>query len=498
MHRVFQSPWSRFLLLVPLAAVLAIASWAHIRSTCGTYTVKCAGHYRNVRLSAGDVVFETPGVVEVAEIEYDEDIPRVVFAAVSDGKTNVRIVPHAGTELAASAENPAAEDVWALEVRDGAIIEGIINFSGWEALYVSTYVFMIAVVALFASLLVQLWREANYGYEMVACGGALMFLAIQLIVYANLIAGDLMQEWTFHDFAVELATMPESFVLLSLMPMAIIALLVSLSNISLIRHEGMRPVNLLGIGFSVVWFVAVLFWLNVGTVLFHAAVSLEAIWIVDTLIGTAISFGECLLLSTILCAWLASRHVPSRAMDYLVVLGCGIRADGTPSPLLAGRVDRALTFSEDRAAQGEKPATFVPSGGQGPDECMSEAQSMANYLATKGVEPERIVLEDASTTTRENMAFSRKVIERHAGCDVSQLRVGFSTTNYHVFRGYVCARQAGMKVEGMGSRTRAYFWPNAFLREFVGLLATQWRAILQVYVVIAAFYALAVYALLLQ
>ena len=122
---------------------------------------------------------------------------------------------------------------------------------------------------------------------------------------------------------------------------------------------------------------------------------------------------------------------------------------------------------------------------------------MRNYLVEKGVAPGRIVLEDRSETTRQNMAFSREVIERHVGCDVSEVRVGFSTTNYHVFRGYVCAHDAGMVAEGMGSKTKAYFWPNAFLREFIGLLVAEWRAILQTFVVLAASYILAEYVLLL-
>ena len=501
MGRFSKSLWKRFLLLVPLTIVLAFASLVYIRSTCHTYTVKCSGFYRGMSLTSHDVEFDVPGVVEVTGIEFDgEGVPRVIFSALSDGKTNAHVVPKGNAATTAVGQADASEyeeNTWVLEVRNGAIIEGVINFSGWEALYVSTCVFMAAVVVLLVSALVQLWRDAAFGYEMVACGGALLFFLLQLGTQAALIAGDLTQEWAFSEFILGLATMPESFVLLSLAPMAILAVLVSLSNISLIRHEGMRPVNLLGIGFSLVWIVVVLFWLNIGSTLFHASVSSEVIWIADTLVGTAISFGEALLLSTMLCGWLASRHVPNHALDYLIVLGCGIRADGTPTPLLAGRVDRAFSFDQKFVAQGEKPTTFVPSGGQGPDECMSEAQSMANYLVSKGTLREQIVLEDASTTTQQNMSFSRKVIEQHAGCDTSQLRVGFSTTNYPVFRGYVCARQAGMRVEGMGSPTRAYFWPNAFLREFVGLLAAKWKTLLQVYAIIAIFYAVAVYGILL-
>ncbi|MDO5709138.1 MAG: YdcF family protein, partial [Coriobacteriales bacterium] len=97
------------------------------------------------------------------------------------------------------------------------------------------------------------------------------------------------------------------------------------------------------------------------------------------------------------------------------------------------------------------------------------------------------VCEDRSVRTSENMAFSRAAIEQASGADVAESRVAFSTTNYHVFRGYVCAHQAGMAVEGMASPTKAYFWPNAFLREFVGLLVNQRRAIMITYVLLVTF-----------
>ena len=120
---------------------------------------------------------------------------------------------------------------------------------------------------------------------------------------------------------------------------------------------------------------------------------------------------------------------------------------------------------------------------------------MATYIEGKGIDQARIVLEDQSTSTRENMALSRKAIESHAKRDAGEVSVAFSTTNYHVFRGYVCAHEANMYVEGMGAKTKSYFWPNAFLREFAGLLASQWKTILQTYLLTAIIYALASYAL---
>ena len=349
--------------------------------------------------------------------------------------------------------------------------------------------FLVALTALFASVFVRLWRASWYGYTMIASVFGLLFslLHLGILTFIPLLNRHSISD--FHIFLLNLVEMVDWLAAISLYPMLPMALLVSISNIALVRHEGRRPVNLLGIAASVLWAVA---YLCLAAVPSSDSPELRAAY---NLIAVTITFGECLLFSTILCAWLASRHVPKHGLDYLVVLGCGIRADGTPCPLLAGRVDRAAAF--DRACQegGGRPATFVPSGGQGIDEPMSEAQSMGNYLEERwGVPRERIVLEDRSTTTSENMVFSREAIEKHAGCDVGNLRVGFSTTNYHVFRGYVCAHQAGMSVEGIGSKTKYYFWPNAFLREFVGLLANRWKGILVSYAVLVAIYLLVNYA----
>ena len=156
------------------------------------------------------------------------------------------------------------------------------------------------------------------------------------------------------------------------------------------------------------------------------------------------------------------------AAGFLILLGCGIRPDGTPTPLLAGRVDRALEFDRAQREETGRGVTFVPSGGQGPDEMVSESESMSAYLVGHGVEESRIIREDQSTSTFENMRLSKNLIDEATGDD--EPKVAFSTTNYHVFRAGLFARRVGMRAEGIGAPTRWWFWPNAAVREFVGLL----------------------------
>lgn len=238
------------------------------------------------------------------------------------------------------------------------------------------------------------------------------------------------------------------------------------SNLSLIRHEGRRLVNLLGI---------ILAFLLVGGLVFifvfdyAVSGSQREVMIHDlitNLFAAVYLYFECMLLGIIIANALVIRYEPEPDKDFIIILGCGIRRDGTPSPILRGRIDRALAFAEkQREATGKAPI-FVTSGGRGPDEVCSESAAMKRYLLEKGVPEERILEEDRSTDTLENMKFSKEKI----WAVNPRGKVAFSTTNYHVFRGGLKARRVKMRAVGMGARTKWYFWPNAAVREFVGLL----------------------------
>ena len=64
------------------------------------------------------------------------------------------------------------------------------------------------------------------------------------------------------------------------------------------------------------------------------------------------------------------------------------------------------------------------------------------------------------------MLFSRDIIR----ADGKKGKVAYATTNYHVFRSGLMARRVGLRAVGMGAKTKWYFWPNAAVREFVGIL----------------------------
>ena len=115
--------------------------------------------------------------------------------------------------------------------------------------------------------------------------------------------------------------------------------------------------------------------------------------------------------------------------------------------------------------------TFVPSGGQGDDEPVAEGDAIAAYLTQQGIPQERILVENKSATTAENIRFSMELI-RAESKEPKDPKVAFSTTNYHVFRAGNIALSQGVRAQGIGAKTKRYFWINAFVREFIATLSS--------------------------
>ena len=154
-----------------------------------------------------------------------------------------------------------------------------------------------------------------------------------------------------------------------------------------------------------------------------------------------------------------------------MILGCQIRKDGTLTPLLKGRTDRALEFARMQKEVSGKDIIFVPSGGKGTDEIMPEAYAIRDYLVNTGISEDQILVEDGSINTYENFKNSMDIIQRNKL--VSDPKIAFSTTNYHVFRSGILAFGQGIHAEGIGGKTRSYFWINAFIREFIATVFSE-------------------------
>ena len=150
------------------------------------------------------------------------------------------------------------------------------------------------------------------------------------------------------------------------------------------------------------------------------------------------------------------------ACDYLVVLGAKVNAHG-PSLALRNRIDAAfdyLTAHPDTIA--------ILSGGQGPDEPITEAQCMFNELTARGIDPDRLWLEGSSTNTWENLKFTRDLLEDNTGSVPGQ--IALVSSEFHLFRAQLFARRFGFETVGVPARTTLPLLKvNYFLREAVAV-----------------------------
>lgn len=158
----------------------------------------------------------------------------------------------------------------------------------------------------------------------------------------------------------------------------------------------------------------------------------------------------------------ASVGNPEESCQYLVVLGAKVNPDG-PSVSLNDRIQAAAAYLR------ENPDVIaVVSGGQGPDEPMSEAQCMYDELVKLGIDPERIWMEDKATSTWENLNFSLDLIQEKTG--IRPEKLGVLSSEYHLFRASLFARACGVEFVGVPANTSLPTVKlNYFLREIAGV-----------------------------
>lgn len=311
-----------------------------------------------------------------------------------------------------------------------------------------------------------------YQYENIRRMGLLIFLGVFLIWNTVNFIIDL-KNGRLTSLYIMVMDVKDSVAIFTLFmfPVALItSVLVTVSNAILLKKEGKTWKNLLGLILGGFICVSTVF-LVVGTssqpyrAEFFAMLT-DYLYYLYALI---IAYLECILIGTIAMGIIAAKHIPHYDKDYVIIPGCQIRKDGSLTPLLRARVDRAMEFAAAQKEKTGKEPVFVVSGGKGADEIISEADAMRNYLLSSGIEDSRIVNENKSRNTEENIRFSAGLIKQ----EKNPARIAFSTTNYHVFRTGNIAWESGFDMEGVGAKTKSYFWINAFIREFIATLVSE-------------------------
>lgn len=315
-------------------------------------------------------------------------------------------------------------------------------------------------------------KENLYQYKNIAYLGIIIFLSF--FILSNIIS-IFNYQGIFDTVSKTIESV--SSVSFFLFPIAIITfILVTISNLVLIKKEGMSLRNILGLLLGVFLCISTL----IPNWIYNILMQSQKINIynlnssgpyiynfIESIIYLTISYLECILLGTIIIAIKSVKKKIEYNKDYIIILGSQIRKDGSLTPLLKGRVDRAIRFRNEQLERTGQDLKFIVSGGKGKDEVITEAEAMKKYLLDNDIKEKNIIIEDKSTNTYENIKYSNKLIKN------KESNIAFSTTNYHVLRAGLIATEQGLKLEGIGSNTKAYFWINAFIREFIGTLYSE-------------------------
>jgi len=193
-------------------------------------------------------------------------------------------------------------------------------------------------------------------------------------------------------------------------------------------------------------------------------------FVAGSLVSVTVIYGSMAFLIFMLYTVFLQIIPRKRDFDYVIIHGAGLLHGDQLTKLLRDRVDKAIqVYRKDPT-----PPKLIPSGGRGGDETISEAEAMRRYLLKQGIPPEDILMEDASTTTLENLRFSKQILDGQEGRKYTAL----VTSNYHVYRALRYCRRIGLRCTGIGSHVAFYYWPSALIREFIAIHTEKKHALL--------------------
>ena len=149
-------------------------------------------------------------------------------------------------------------------------------------------------------------------------------------------------------------------------------------------------------------------------------------------------------------------------VDYVIVPGARLYGE-IPSPSLMERLITTLEY-----AQEYKEPKIIVTGGQGSGETIPEAEAMKKFLVQKGIPESRIVKEDKSTSTFENIKFSRDIIETID--EREDIKILVVTSDFHILRTKMLAKRLGFTVYGLPAETPEVAKTKSYLREYLAII----------------------------
>lgn len=216
--------------------------------------------------------------------------------------------------------------------------------------------------------------------------------------------------------------------------------------------------NATGLCVSALLFFYGLFFTKIHTTLCKWRTHKILRWAYRALVG-GIAMLVLLVVVESACMLVAANKKPEEKAT-VVVLGCrvyGERASLSMVERLEAAYDYLLEHPE---------ANCVLSGGKGQGESITEAECMYRYLVNLGIAPERLYKEEASATTRENLLFSKQLIEEQGLNPV----IAIATSEYHEYRAGRIATGLGMEYAAVPGKTAIWLFPTYYVRELYGIL----------------------------
>ena len=253
---------------------------------------------------------------------------------------------------------------------------------------------------------------------------------------------------------------------LGLLIILIVPFFLIFNGIVMIRKEGRHLSQLLSLVFGIAILIGEL--ITFGGILRYAALDGKEPFIPQTFIAVfaalfsfTVIYGSVSFLIFMIYTLFLQIIPRKKDFDFVIIHGAGLLDGDRVSKLLQDRLDKAIeVYKADPT-----PPKLIPSGGKGSDETISEAEAMTQYLVSRGVPEEDILPEDQSTTTLENLQFSKKIMDTYDCRKYTAL----VTSNYHVYRALRYCREIGLKCTGIGSHVAWYFWPSALIREYIAI-----------------------------
>lgn len=163
--------------------------------------------------------------------------------------------------------------------------------------------------------------------------------------------------------------------------------------------------------------------------------------------GAVVGAGAAVVLAVMVLMGIQAGHRPMEGDCTVIVLGCQVSRDGSPTVMLDDRIDAAYRYLSEHPE-----SRCVASGGQNDNEPISEASCIRNTLVARGIHPDRIYLEDRFRSTEENLTFSAELIRKEG----LPTRVAIASDNFHQLRAAVWARRGGLDPWSIGCVT---WWP---------------------------------------